>query len=117
MQRVEFDWRHQLSTDSGHGGEITAPDGDSNRLTEPGHMSRLLVIVARDLPQLFDYLAVRFTDLPDVAVILDRRGGERRQPVRAGASERRDARDAAAVRARGYLITRSRAWDLSGHTR
>ena len=42
-------------------------------------MARHLFIVARDHPQLHDYLITRFREDPKVEVILDRRSGDRRR--------------------------------------
>jgi hypothetical protein len=48
-------------------------------------MARFVYIVSRRHPKLFEYLLQRFSDDPNVQVILDRRRAERRQaeaPVR-----------------------------------
>jgi hypothetical protein len=66
---------------------------------------RELWIIPRNDPELYEYFRSHFADRPDVEVILDRRGGERRQgagssPVERRRSERRQRsveRDLAAL--------------------
>lgn len=50
-----------------------------------GAMGGHLFIVARHHPQLFRYLKSAFADEPDVEIIVDRRHGERRVAIGAGA--------------------------------
>ncbi len=54
---------------------------------------RDLLIVARNEPELYEYLKQRFVGRPDVEVILDRRVGERRREQVATSSERRRGGD------------------------
>ncbi|HET7873949.1 MAG TPA: hypothetical protein VFN71_00385 [Methylomirabilota bacterium] len=66
------------------------------------------VVVPRTAPALYGYLRRKFADDPTVEVILDRRGGQRRQgkkghrPERRGDERRNSSRPAAMiVRSRG----------------
>lgn len=52
---------------------------------------RDMVIVARDQPDLWQYLLQEFAEDEEVQVLLDRRQGERRQQVQRCESERRGA--------------------------
>jgi hypothetical protein len=52
-------------------------------------VARHLILVARGEPDLYDYLLRRLAGVGKVAVIADRRRGERRQRVEARAPERR----------------------------
>jgi hypothetical protein len=52
-------------------------------------MARYVFIVSRDRPGLSDYMASHFADEAEVAVILDRRVGERRRAGVPVATERR----------------------------
>jgi len=75
-------------------------------------MSRQLVIVAREHPDLYTYLRQRFTDEARAEVLLDRRLGQRRAeqvPVPAAAERRRQDRRArpdvdTLLRARSHVI-------------
>ncbi len=72
---------------------------------------RLLCVVAREQPDLYDILSQRFSGIPEVHVILDRRRGERRQPVQSSEPERRRADRRfqwtdAVLRAHGLVIIR-----------
>lgn len=52
-------------------------------------LTELLFVVARDQPELWDCWAQWFSGIPHVRVILDRRGGKRRQHYEARELERR----------------------------
>ena len=59
-------------------------------MTEPGVPARDLFIIARDYPELYDYVLCH---RPDVDVILDRRTGDRRHRTEPYEPERRGARN------------------------
>lgn len=52
-------------------------------------MTRYLFIVSREQPGLGDYMASHFSDEPEVAVVLDRRFGDRRRRDDAVPEDRR----------------------------
>ncbi|MFQ5520708.1 MAG: hypothetical protein ACE5FK_04870 [Candidatus Methylomirabilia bacterium] len=54
-------------------------------------MARFLLILARDQPDVYNYLGRKFERDPEFEVLLDRRQEERRQRVFARATERRRA--------------------------
>src|SRR3972149_3843874 len=53
---------------------------------------RVMVIVPRSAPALYNYLREKFAGDPSVSVVVDRRMRERRQKVGAATAERRGAR-------------------------
>ena len=64
--------------------------GHSGAATKAGgRMARYLFLVSRHHPRLYEYLIERFHDDPNVAVVLDRRSGERRARVQSVPAERR----------------------------
>ena len=72
---------------------------------------QLLWIVARDQPDLYEYLSRRFSGVQEVRVILDRRHTERRtfaepyQPERRRAERRSKLKDAL-LRSQGLVVVR-----------
>jgi hypothetical protein len=76
--------------------------------------TRVVVVVARDQRELYDYFRWGFTSAPSVEVVLDRRFGERRDrpaprpPVleRRRTERRQTPGGRAELRARGFLIVR-----------
>jgi hypothetical protein len=73
-------------------------------------MARTLVLVSRQHPDLYAFLQTRFSNAPTVAVVLDRRLGQRRQlvsPVRRDRrlADRRSRPDVdAELRERSHVI-------------
>jgi hypothetical protein len=54
-------------------------------------LDRILIIVARDRPELWDYMAYHYAEFPRLQVIRDRRQGDRRRLVQPHAPELRRA--------------------------
>ena len=70
---------------------------------------RMLLVVGRTETALFDHLALSLAALPDVAVILDRRHGDRRRTAAAVAIERRQGNRrvrTSPFSSLGYLVVR-----------
>jgi hypothetical protein len=74
------------SVDTPGGGSAAAP---AHLRTLPG--PRHLFIVSRDNPHLASYLRLHFLPETEVAVLIDRRQGERRRVVAAATPDRRRA--------------------------
>lgn len=80
------------------------------RVEAPTPITRHLLIVARDRPELWRYLAVKFAKSAWVEVVLDRRQRERREATRIyqrgrqGADRRRSSSLATDPRGQAYLI-------------
>lgn len=94
--------------------DLLAAEYGGNQSTGAPHV-KALVIVDPDQASLYDYLQQGFAGIPGIEVIADRRKGERRQRIRAQATERR-ASDRrlqpdleAGLRSRGFVITRAEA--------
>ena len=73
-------------------------------------MGQYLFVVAQDKHDLFDYLRGWFSGIPTVAVVMDRRQGERRQraeinePVRRRGERRSQKEIDAEIRQTGFAI-------------
>lgn len=71
-------------------------------------MPRLIVVVARDRPELFTYFERAFAGIPDIKVLLDRRilppGAQPERSGGPGHRERRDIYDE--LRLRGFVMVR-----------
>ena len=73
-------------------------------------MARYLFIVGQDQPDLRDYFARWFSEVPEVEVVSDRRGGERRQggqsrePERRRGDRRRNLNLSEEIRQTGFAI-------------
>ncbi|MBI4608093.1 MAG: hypothetical protein HY726_03695 [Candidatus Rokubacteria bacterium] len=75
-------------------------------------MARILFVVTRNRPDLFDRLTEWFSEVTDAQVIFDRRQGQRRNPAQAHEPERRrgDRRRRlgieAELRSHGFVLVR-----------
>jgi hypothetical protein len=71
-------------------------------------MLKVIVVVARDRPQLFSYFERAFADMPDIRVLLDRRilppGVQPGAASNPGQQERRDIYDE--LEQRGFVMIR-----------
>ena len=71
-------------------------------------MLRVIVVVARDRPELLSYFETVFTGMPDIKVLLDRRlappGADPAAPPAPGRRERRDVYDE--LQQRGFVMIR-----------
>ena len=71
-------------------------------------MARVVVVVARDRPELFSYFERVFTGMPDIKVLLDRRimppGAKPESAGGPGHRERRDIYDE--LQQRGFVMIR-----------
>ena len=71
-------------------------------------MLKVIVVVARDRPELFSYFERVFADMPDIKVLVDRRilppGAQPGAASKPGQQERRDIYDE--LQQRGFVMIR-----------
>jgi hypothetical protein len=68
-------------------------------------MARVIVVVARDRPDLFSYFDTVFAGMPDIKVLIDRRLAPREGVIDPERRERRDIYDD--LQRRGFIMIRT----------
>lgn len=77
--------------------------------------NKIIFIIARERPDLYEYVVRGFADVPQVTVVYDRRVGERRSGcgappvVERRRGERRQHREGDDLRGLGWVLVRSDA--------